>query len=318
MQLPRQSTRPRDYLAILAALTVTIVITVLWYPSLPDPIASHWGFNGDPDGFMPKAVDAWLMPLLVLSSVVLVWAAGRADRAAAQMMVGAGNGLAVFFAGLRVVTYVANRDVATWADAGRLTGWHLLWLFMLSTAIALLTGRGARYRPEHVVQVQAVSAEDVASAAATYDGYVTARVMVGLPVVMLALGLIMYAIVPPPVGGTMLAVFAVTGVLSALFTRARVTVTSERVTVGFGPFGFPAVTRTMASITDVNLLHVEPLTFGGWGYRVLPGVRAVVIRRGEGLRLTCIDKPDLVVTLDEAATAAAVVARHIRQVGSGM
>ena len=49
------------------------------------------------------------------------------------------------------------------------------------------------------------------------------------------------------------------------------------------------------------------MSYGGWGYRVRPGVRAIVIRGGEGLRIGRTNKADLVVTVDDAATGAGLV-----------
>ncbi len=310
MQIPRQVARPRDYLLIIAAVVVSIGATLVYYPSLPDPVASHWGFSGAPDGFMPKRLDAMLMPLLVASAGVFVWAAGRADRAAAQLMVGLANGLAVFFAGLRITTFRANTNAATWADAANITAFDLLVPLAVGGLAGIITAYGARYRPEHVVQVRSVSASARASANEQFDGYVTAKTMTVVPAITAAGGFLVYTTVPAPQGVAIAVLLGVITVVAALATRARMQVDAERVTVGFGPFGLPRITWPMAVIDDVVVLDVEPLAYGGWGYRILPGVRAVVLRRGEGIRLSCTGKPDLVITIDEAQSAAAVIARH--------
>ncbi len=49
------------------------------------------------------------------------------------------------------------------------------------------------------------------------------------------------------------------------------------------------------------------MSYGGWGYRIRPGMRAIVTRGGEGLRLVGEGKADLVVTVDDAQTGAGLI-----------
>jgi hypothetical protein len=55
-------------LAILAAAAVvaSLVAGLVCLPRLPDPMAVHWGFGDQPDGFMPKIAAVILIPLLSL------------------------------------------------------------------------------------------------------------------------------------------------------------------------------------------------------------------------------------------------------------
>ena len=53
--------------------------------------------------------------------------------------------------------------------------------------------------------------------------------------------------------------------------------------------------------------EISPLSYGGWGYRGRPGVRAFVIRKGDGVRLARTGKPDVVVTVDDAARGVALI-----------
>ena len=56
---------------------------------------------------------------------------------------------------------------------------------------------------------------------------------------------------------------------------------------------------------------MDPLTHGGWGWRVLPGLRAVVHRAGPGIRVQQADGPTIVVTVDDAAEAVGVLRAHL-------
>jgi len=56
----------------LAALAVTVLASVLLYPSLPDPMPSHWNVLGEVDGYMPKPWGVIVLPASVLLSWALV------------------------------------------------------------------------------------------------------------------------------------------------------------------------------------------------------------------------------------------------------
>jgi hypothetical protein len=63
----------------------------------------------------------------------------------------------------------------------------------------------------------------------------------------------------------------------------------------------------MAEITRAEVEDISPMSYGGWGYRIRPGVRAVVVRGGPSLRLVRTDKADLVLTVDDPQTGAGLV-----------
>ena len=63
----------------------------------------------------------------------------------------------------------------------------------------------------------------------------------------------------------------------------------------------------MEAMERAEVEQVNPMAYGGWGYRLRPGVRAVVTRGGEALRLVRTGKADLVLTVDDAATGAGVI-----------
>jgi hypothetical protein len=66
-------------LAILAAAAIvaSLVAGLVCLPRLPDPMAVHWGFGDQPDGFMPKIAAIILIPLLsllLLPVLAIFWA----------------------------------------------------------------------------------------------------------------------------------------------------------------------------------------------------------------------------------------------------
>ena len=68
-------------------------------------------------------------------------------------------------------------------------------------------------------------------------------------------------------------------------------------------FGEPRLVR----IAGVEVAEIDPLEWGGWGYRVTPGRSALVLRRGPGLVIHQSDGRRFAVTLDDPRTPAALL-----------
>jgi uncharacterized membrane protein len=59
-------------IAITLVLVLTFAVTILAWPSMPDLVASHWGFSGEADGYMPKAWGLLLVPFLSVGLAALL------------------------------------------------------------------------------------------------------------------------------------------------------------------------------------------------------------------------------------------------------
>lgn len=64
-------------LVSIALIAAALGISAWLYPSLPDVVPTHWNFEGKADGFGPKGVAAWLLPVIALGllgfMVVIPW-----------------------------------------------------------------------------------------------------------------------------------------------------------------------------------------------------------------------------------------------------
>lgn len=56
--------------AALGSLACSALATALLYGKLPDPIATHFDIHGTPNGWMPRPIGAWFMPVFG----VAIWA----------------------------------------------------------------------------------------------------------------------------------------------------------------------------------------------------------------------------------------------------
>ena len=76
-----------------------------------------------------------------------------------------------------------------------------------------------------------------------------------------------------------------------------------------GALGWPRVSIPATDIAAVRVVDVDPTAdFGGWGWRWGSGRRTgIIMRRGAAIEVTRRDGRRLVVTVDDADNAAAVL-----------
>ncbi|HUG86684.1 MAG TPA: hypothetical protein VMM13_19095, partial [Euzebya sp.] len=105
----------------------------------------------------------------------------------------------------------------------------------------------------------------------------------------------------------MLCMFLPIALLLAASSRARVTIGRERVVVSGGLAGWPRLSVPLVTVTEARATTTGIREWGGWGLRVRPGATGVITRAGEALELHRTDDTLVVITIEDAATAAAVV-----------
>ena len=58
-------------LAALLVVLASFLVSAYFYPLLPDEIASHWDASGNVNGYMPKLLGLFLVPLVTLALVAI-------------------------------------------------------------------------------------------------------------------------------------------------------------------------------------------------------------------------------------------------------
>ncbi|MBG9940943.1 SdpI family protein [Brevibacillus formosus] len=56
----------------LLFFVISVVLSAICYPSMPDQMVIHWGPNGEPNGFAPKLVGVSFIPVVMLFLFVAV------------------------------------------------------------------------------------------------------------------------------------------------------------------------------------------------------------------------------------------------------
>jgi hypothetical protein len=296
-------------LAVATALIAPLPV----FARLPDPVAAHWGLGGAPDGALPLVVDVVLLAVVVLvvGAGPCLAARGAVPRDQARVLLGVAGGTSVLLAGLRVASLQANLDAPTWDAATALPGSTLL-VTAGVTVLAVLVGvTAAGDRPDRAPALTSPADVGVTPGdPVVWSGVASSRG--GVIAAMGALSVTaLSALVVPAEGRLVLVVAAVAAAaVAATLGQVRLTVGPAGVTARLGWFGWPRVHVPIADVGEVRIEQVVPYEYGGWGWRLVPGVSAIIVRRGPGLRIARRTGRTLVVTIDDAGRAAGVLEAH--------
>lgn len=282
---------------------------VVW-TRLPEPVAVHWGQAGVPNDSMSRVV-ALLLPVglwVVIGGrtmVNAVRARGRHDHSlplpplVVLYVVGV---VLVLSSGIIVW---ANLDKDSWIEAKQVEPGPFLGTLVACGVVAVVAGRiaDARLRSPANTEMRrpSVALED-GETAAWFGSAHNYLLLAGLGVTSLLLwrggvdGQAGYLLVALPI------------VLGAWFCWVRMEISSEAVAIGFGPWHWPRKIVRIIDIESAGAEHVQPLRYGGWGYRRCgSGCRAITVRRGDGMRLSMHDGRTLIVTIDDAEEGAGLI-----------
>ncbi|KMM46993.1 hypothetical protein CWIS_02250 [Cellulomonas sp. A375-1] len=293
----------------VALLAGSALVALSWRHELPDPVATHWGTDG-PDGF--SSFGGALAPLLLgLVLCVGAWAmafwAGR-DGAMRRIAVATSAGLGTLFALILLGTLSAQRGLADAAQApgvgGTIVG-ALLGALAVGIAAALLVPRDAPLPTSARVDPDAPRVPLSATQRAAWSRTVTAPAAVVSAVVAITASVVLVvALGAWPV----LVVPVILAALLAVTLVWRVTVDDKGLQAR-SLVGWPTVRVPLDEVERAAVVDVRPLReFGGWGYRLGRGGRsALALRAGQAVEVHRTGGRVLVVTVDDAATAAALL-----------
>jgi hypothetical protein len=234
----------------------------------------------------------------------------------AAMVYGTGG----FLLGFALAMIAPNLHAPTWRDAADLTPIPILAELALA-ALCAQAGRAVaaarQPRPQTAAPAMLPSVGLGPGERAVWLGTASSPV---LTIIGVSLGVAVIA-VTVLVGGGPVVVLLAAGVMLTLVVagaaRVRVAIDPEAVRISLGPWALPRMTVALQDLARAEAIMVEPERWGGWGYRRVPGQRAVgiVLRPWPGLCLTRIDGGTLVVTIDRPDEAAGLVNDYLRRRG---
>lgn len=298
----------------LGGLTLVALGGLSWWvssvrPRLPDPVAHHWGASGEADGFASLDTTLWMTVGIVAAVSVPIGAVAVLARQPAlvrRLLAGVAGFLVVFVTVLVADSLRGQLDLAD-ARLAPLPGPGMGVGVVLGMVAAVGTGAFARRDGESVLATRRPP-----SAAPRFDhaelpwisrtrGLDTAAEVVavaaGLGLVGLAVFLTLWLLpMALLVSGLVLGMGRVTTTIDDMGLSARV-------------LGLRILHVPVTQVAEASVIDVDPFwEFGGWGLRVGAGGRVgLVTRKGPALSVRRGDDSEIVITLEAADTAAAIL-----------
>jgi hypothetical protein len=304
-----------------AIAMVGALLMVLWAPELPDPIAVHWGASGAPDGYgaVGEMIALLLGCVLIFSAGVTVGLLRTKAAAHSSPPIRVMSATSVWLSAFLTIGIAGSvgvqRGLADASEAG-----SVLPVLLLGAVVGLLLAPAAWFltplpMTEEAMEDEVIAALNLApeeraswtrSARPSTKTVVLYFSLVGG--VLLATVLLM-ARTNAPWASWYLVLLGLGLVLvaSAVCFFWHVSVDQRGVTVRSG-VGFPRLSIPLDDIRETRVIDVNPFGgFGGWGWRWTGGRTGIVVRAGEALEIIRTSGKVLVVTVDDAATAVALL-----------
>lgn len=305
----------RRSLAVASAALPAVALAVtapLLKPRLGATIASHWSGLDLPDGFAATwpmlGIIAVLTGALLVVAVVGLVSRSRGGKTLAVVATAVGAPTA----GAWIAAAWATADAADPAHA--VLGARLLVvpaLLLCAGGVLLAPGRPLPIDPSATPTLALADGERAAYSATTGSGVLWAAaglvwvVWIGAVVAFVLGGSAALAV---PAGVLLVAAVAV-----QLLVPVRLTVDARGVRLVSALIHVPLIRVPLADIARVSAERIDPLQWGGWGYRISGRGRAYVARRGPGIVVHRRNGSAVAITIDApespAALANALVAR---------
>ncbi|TPW74535.1 DUF1648 domain-containing protein [Schumannella soli] len=288
------------------ATVVALALELAWLPRLPAEIAIHWSGSGVADGSGPS----WTVP--VMTTAIGLLCVGLTIAMRRGVAAGARLGSAVVVTAAVLVAVLAPTMMGGQLEGGRVDILPPLLLgalggIALGALVVVLAGRGP------VPPSRSTSATPLPLAAderAVWLGHATLGrgAAIALAVVQLAVTALVVWAAAQSGAWALIAIPVVVAVLVIGFLEWRVRIDRSGLIVR-PLIGAPAFRVPLDRVAGADTVQVEPLAdFGGWGVRVGATATGVITRAGEAISVERIGQRRLVVTVDDAEAAVALLA----------
>lgn len=298
---------------------------LVWRDRLPDPLASHWGLSGGPNGSTGYATMlAITVGAVVLSTAAVGWVVlsrRRRDPFVYPFVVFLALMLAGIACGASATIVAVNLDVADWHRTGPLSGWLVAAMVAGSVALAAAATRALPATPPRPTTADDGDRHSAprpldAGERAVWVGTLTNRWLLVPSAALCVMGLVWVVVGP---GRWVGLAFVPLGLATSVLATVRVTVDRRGLQVAYGPLHWPRTRFPAERIESADVIEVHPTQWGGWGYRGsirLMKRAAVVLRRGPGLHLRLRDGSEFAVTVDHPEPGADLLNRILIPAGA--
>ncbi len=291
--------------ALVALVVPALAIGVsglLWRSILGGQVASHWSDLGGADDTLPASiVFAATLSVAVASTVcgvVLVLLPQPSIRVKRAGLFWSGSVGAVAAGGWLVPAGLTVQ--AGSPDGAVLGGWVVvLAVVFLYGVVPYLIAPAA---PEGVIREPATLAAPLrATETGAWVRTITARLFLYCALLLIAIAIVVevpLVLLGEPAAGTLpLVILVVAAIGLAAFIRVRITVDWRGLRIVSLLLRIPLKRIPLDRIRRADAADLNPGEWGGWGYRILPGRSALILRRGPGMIVTTTDDRQFALTL---------------------
>ncbi|MDQ1128241.1 hypothetical protein [Microbacterium sp. SORGH_AS_0888] len=286
----RPSSRWAIALILLSLPPVGILVSgLLWRDAMPEQVATHWSDLGAADGSAPTRV-VFLMTLAVAGAVAI---AGTVTVAVPCLRRRATRAI-LFWLGVPAGLAAACWLIPAWLTlrAGSPEG-AVLGIWIIPLVVCVLAGAApyAIAPPPGGADAALVPGMPLAPGeVGAWSRTVTANVFVYATIALLVIAGIVYVplLLSSRLGAVWpgLVVLVTVSLVTAAFMRLRVTVDWRGLRIISVPLGIPLMRIPLNRVRHAEAAHLRPGEWGGWGYRIMPGRSALILRGGPGLIVT--------------------------------
>jgi hypothetical protein len=302
-------------IAAIATLFVPLAAVLgsyaLWKDRLPPELASHWSGAGPADGVMTVAQ--------FLTLTVLMTGAG----AAVGVIVGVWPGIRAVNRryGFLIAGIVAGAGAQSWLVSSALTMRAGDPYEVVQGAWGILGFAAAGYglipfliapKPRLVSHDADERIDLGVGVGGAWSRTITANLFLWMALVLVIVEIVavVVAVANDALADTALglSVTAAVIVVLASLTRYRVTADWRGLRVVSSLLRLPLKRIRLSDIDTVDAAELVPMEWGGWGYRIMPGRSALILRKGPGLIVTMTNTKQFALTLDNPEVPAALLA----------
>ncbi|MFJ3930151.1 MULTISPECIES: hypothetical protein [unclassified Streptomyces] len=299
-----------------SAAVLALVVFAVVRDRLPDPMATHFSGAG-PDGFTALARWPWVVLGVLLGVGALIGAvlwAGSRRGGLPRATVAAVAGVPGLLGWALAAVPLANTDLAD-ASGAEFDPLMLPVMALAGVLSGTVVGRLLGPDPEGRPEAAAAEAplELAAGERAVWSRAAGARSAVWLAAALLVASAALSALSQWLPAAVLLSV----AVVAAASTLVRVVVDDRGLSLVW--FGLPWFRKRipLEQIETAGSRDVAPFAeFGGWGYRVRPGSRGLVLSAGQALSLRLRTGKEFVVTVEDSRSAAALLNALISRRGT--
>ncbi|MDY7527252.1 MULTISPECIES: hypothetical protein [unclassified Cryobacterium] len=303
--------RARDVLAAVAVwvpLAAVVTTWLIWREELPTDLPRQWGSHGVSSTW-PTWMAIALLVVVCLASALIATFALREGAAPTRRKTFLWSG---FAAGLATGGWlmIAGSTITSGPGAEPQVGaWPLLLMALLGYGLIpfLLAHRWVAAEPEHHPVEVVLGPTEIGAWITTVTVPLFAIVSLALFAAAAALLILTTREGEPGADVFGAVVLLLLAVLMLGFARLRISVDWRGLKVVTWFLGIALKTIPLTDIESVHTNTLEPMHWGGWGYRFMPGRSAIILRTGPGVVVTLTNGKQFALSLNEPETPAALL-----------